>query len=306
MQQPRHFLDMRDISAETLRHILTHAARLKQERRDGVNQTDLLAGKKLAMIFEKPSTRTRVSFEVGMQELGGHALFLGKSDIQLGHGETIGDTARVLSRFVDVIMLRCHAHSTLTELAETATVPVINGLTEYNHPCQLMADMLSLQENKGKFSEITVAWVGDGNNVANSWIVAAQRLGFVLHLACPESLQPCAETLAWARENGAKIHAFDSAAAAVQGADAVVADTWVSMGQSGAEERKRVLAPYQVNDALMAQAKPDAIFMHCLPAHRGEEVTDGVLDGAQSVVFEGAENRLHVQKSVLLWCFGLI
>ena len=306
MTDLRHFLDMRDLSAEELEHILIHAQRLKQEHREHVPHTTRLDGKKLAMVFEKPSTRTRVSFEVGMMELGGNALFLGKNDIQLGHGESIADTARVLARFVDVIMLRCHGHDTLTELAEHAGIPVVNGLTEYNHPCQLMADMLTLKENKGNISGKTVTWVGDGNNMANSWIVAAQRFGFVLQLACPETLMPCAETVEWARANGADIRLTQDAAEAVRDTDAVVADTWVSMGQSGAEERKRLLAPYQVNDALMAKARTDAIFMHCLPAHRGEEVTDSVMDSKQSLVFDEAENRLHVQKAILLWCLKVI
>lgn len=306
MTQIRHFLDMRDIPSDTLSHLLDTALRLKNERREGVSHAALLAGKKLAMVFEKPSTRTRVSFEVGMLELGGHALFLGKNDIQLGHGESIGDTARVLGRFVDAIMLRCHGHDTLTALTESAGVPVINGLSDYNHPCQLMADMLTLKEHKGETSGITVAWVGDGNNVANSWIVAAARFGFSLRLACPGALRPCADTLRWAEEQGADVRVVTAAEEAVEGADVVVTDTWVSMGQSGAGERKRLLAPYQVNDALMARAAADAVFMHCLPAHRGEEVTDSVIDGKQSVVFDEAENRLHAQKAVLLWCLGMI
>lgn len=302
MQHPRHFLDLRDFSAETLKHMLATAARLKQERKDGVSHTGLLAGQKLAMIFEKPSTRTRVSFEVGMLELGGHALFLGKNDIQLGHGESIADTAKVLSRFVDMIMIRCHGHDILTTLAEHATVPVVNGLTDYNHPCQIMADMQTLQEVKGDLSALTLTWVGDGNNVANTFITAAARFGFRMCLACPPSLQPCAEAIAWARAEGASVEVFIDAAEAVQGADAVIADTWVSMGQTGAEQRKQLLAPYQVNEALMAQAKADAVFLHCLPAHRGEEVTDAVIDSAQSHVFDAAENRLHVQKAIMLWC----
>lgn len=302
----RHFLDMREISSEDLRHIVSHAKQLKRERRSGVRHTDKLDGKVLAMAFEKPSTRTRVSFEVGMRELGGSSLFLGRNDIQMGHGESIADTARVLSRFVDAVMLRCHAHDILLQLAKYSDVPVINGLTDYNHPCQLMADILTFEESKGDISGKTIAWVGDGNNMANSWIIAAQRFGFKLRLACPESLSPCSETVAWARENGAIIEVTQSARGAVSGAHAVVADTWVSMGQDNAAMRKRLLAPYQVNDALMAQAAPNAIFMHCLPAHRGEEVTDSVMDGNQSVVFDEAENRLHAQKAILLWCFKLI
>lgn len=310
MNQPadsyRNFLDMRDIPASELRKMVECAKLLKTERQRGLAHGHQLDGKILAMAFEKPSTRTRVSFDVGMRELGGSAMFLGKNDIQLGHGESIADTARVLSRFVQAIMLRCHGHDTLLELAEYASVPVINGLTDYNHPCQLMADIQAFEEVAGDISGKTIAWVGDGNNVANSWIVAAQRFGFTLKLACPSSLKPCAETLEWAVQNGADVQVMESAQTAVAGAHAVVADTWVSMGQSGAEERKALLAPYQVNDALMALADPKAIFMHCLPAHRGEEVTDSVMDGKQSVVFDEAENRLHAQKAILLWCFKKI
>ena len=301
----RHFLDMRDIDTKALRHMLGHALKLKAARKAGKTEP-ILAGRKLAMVFEKPSTRTRVSFEVGMMELGGNALFLGKNDIQLGHGESIADTARVLSRFVDVIMLRCHGHEILLELAKNATIPVVNGLTDYNHPCQLMADIMTFEEHRGCIAGKKVAWVGDGNNVANSWIVAAERFGFVLDLACPAAIAPDAETIRWAQERGAKVRVVESAEEAVSGADAVVADTWVSMGQKDGEQRKALLAPYQVNDALMAKANPDAIFLHCLPAHRGEEVTDSVMDGKQSVVFDEAENRLHAQKAVLLWCLEKI
>lgn len=306
MSHFRHFLDMRDLSSEELNHILDEALRLKAESKAGKRHETRLDGKKLAMIFEKPSTRTRTSFEVGMLDLGGHALFMSKNDIQIGHGESIPDTARVLSRFVDAIMLRCHGHDTLTELAKHASIPVINGLTDYNHPCQLMADMLTLREHKGEISGLTICWVGDGNNVTNSFMVAAQRFGFKLNIACPASLTPCAETLAWARENGAEIMVTEDVDAAVKGADVIVADTWVSMGQKDGDARKALLAPYQVNNALMAKAAKDALFMHCLPAHRGEEVTDSVMDGPQSVVFDEAENRLHAQKAVLLWCFKVI
>ncbi|MGB1539499.1 MAG: ornithine carbamoyltransferase [Rickettsiales bacterium] len=300
-----HFLSLKDLSTETLRMLLDHALRLKAERKEG-GHNNPLSHKKLAMVFEKPSTRTRVSFEVGMTELGGSALFLGRNDIQLGHGESIADTARVLSRFVDAIMLRCHGHEVLLELAKHATVPVINGLTDFNHPCQLMADILTFEEHKGSIAGKTIAWVGDGNNVANSWIVAAQRFGFVLKLACPLGYEPSRELLEWAHENGASIELDTNPVDAVRNADAVIADTWVSMGQEGADKRKADLAPYQVNEALMAHAKSDAIFMHCLPAHRGEEVTDAVIDSKQSVVFDEAENRLHAQKAILLWCLGKI
>lgn len=306
MSHFRHFLDMRDLSAQELNHILDEALRLKAERKAGKRHETRLDGRKLAMIFEKPSTRTRTSFEVGMLDLGGHALFMSKNDIQIGHGESIPDTARVLSRYVDAIMLRCHGHDTLTELAEYASIPVINGLTDYNHPCQLMADMLTLREKKGELRGLTICWVGDGNNVTNSFIVAAQRFGFKLNIACPEVLNPCAHTLQWARENGAEILVTEDVDSAVKGADVIVADTWVSMGQKDGEARKSLLAPYQVNEALMAKAAKDALFMHCLPAHRGEEVTDAVMDSAQSVVFDEAENRLHAQKAILLWCFKVI
>lgn len=297
-----HFLDLKDFSEAQLRQMLSQAAELKAARRAGKNEP-LLAGKTLAMLFEKPSTRTRVSFEVGMTELGGSAIHLSRNDMQLGHGESIADTARVLSRFVDAIMLRCHGHETLLELAEFASVPVINGLTDYNHPCQIMADILTFEERLGSIKGKKIAWVGDGNNVANTWITAAERLGFVLQLACPPELAPDAQTLVLARERGAEVSVTVSPEEAVEGASAVVADTWVSMGQENAETRKKLLQPYQVNTVLMQKAASDAIFMHCLPAHRGEEVTDEIIDGAQSVVWDEAENRLHVQKAIMLHCF---
>ncbi len=300
---PRHFLDLKDFTPRQLQILLAKAGDLKAARKDG-HLRSYLANKKLAMVFEKPSTRTRVSFEVGMQELGGYALFLGKNEIQLGHGETIADTARVLSRMVDAIMLRCHGHDTILELASHASVPVINGLTAYNHPCQLMADLLTLTERWGSLAGRKITWVGDGNNVANTWIVAAQRMGFVLELACPAELPPCEETLRWAQQHGGEVRLMTDAAKAVKDADAVVTDTWVSMGDADADTRKQLLAPYQVNAELMAKAKPNALFLHCLPAHRGEEVTNDVMDGPTSVVWDEAENRLHAQKAILLWCLG--
>lgn len=300
----KHFLDMRDFSTAELKAMLAKAAELKAERKQGKNKP-ALAGRKLAMIFEKPSTRTRVSFEVGMLELGGQAIVLNKNDIQLGHGESIADTARVLSRFVDGIMLRCHGHETVINLAKYASVPVINGLTDYNHPCQIMADLLTFEERKGSIEGKTVAWIGDGNNVAATWIVAAQRFGATLKFATPESCMPCADTAAWAKKNGADIQFCKTMEEAVAGADAVITDTWVSMGVKDGDMRRAALAKYQVNDALMARANKDAIFMHCLPAHRGEEVTDSVMDGAQSAVWDEAENRLHAQKAILLACFGV-
>ena len=299
----RHFTDLSHMDTPTLRAILSRAAALKAQRRAG-QFPPLLAHKKLAMIFEKNSTRTRVSFEVGMVELGGYALPFSGSELQLGRGETVADTAKVLSRYVDAIMLRCHSHEKLLELAANATVPVINGLTEFSHPCQIMADILTFEECAGDISGKTIAWVGDGNNVAQSWIQAAALFGFSLRIACPAQLRPLPEVVAWAMARGADIHISDNPQQAVAGADAVVTDTWVSMGDPDAERQIALLTPYQVNAALMAKAKPGAIFLHCLPAHRGEEVTAEVIDGPASRVFDEAENRLHAQKAVLLWCLG--
>ncbi|MDE3060277.1 MAG: ornithine carbamoyltransferase [Pseudomonadota bacterium] len=299
----RHFLDLADIDAATLRQILEHAGKLKADRARG-KQPPLLQSKKLAMIFEKNSTRTRVSFEVAMVELSGHALCFNGSDLQLGRGETIADTARVLSRYVDAIMLRCQGHDKLQELAAHASVPVINGLTEFSHPCQIMADILTFEEHCGPIKGKTIAWVGDGNNVAQSLIQAAALFGFTLKLACPPQLNPLPEVLAWAKARGGRVEVMESPQSAVKGADAVVTDTWVSMGDPDAEAQIRMLLPYQVNSELMALAAPQAIFLHCLPAHRGEEVTAEVIDGPQSRVFDEAENRLHVQKAILSWCLS--
>jgi len=263
-----------------------------------------LAGKTLALIFEKPSTRTRVSFEVGMRQLGGEVITLTGNDMQLGRGETAADTARVLSRYVDAIMLRTGQTSKLLELAEFATVPVINGLTDTSHPCQLMADVMTFEEHRGPIAGQVVAWCGDGNNVARSWIEAAVRFGFTLRLATPDSLRPPAELIEWARAEGGRIELTDDPEAAVAGARCVVTDTWVSMSDDPNENRHNLLAPYRVTQALMRRAASDAIFMHCLPAHRGEEVTEEVIDGPQSVVFDEAENRLHAQKGVLAWVMG--
>jgi ornithine carbamoyltransferase len=299
----KHFLDLTLIDAGDLQSILRRAQTLKKERAAGM-LTPLLAGRKLAMIFEKNSTRTRVSFEVGMAELGGHALFLSGRETQIGRGETIADTARVLSRYVDAIMLRCHSHDMLTELAHHSSVPVINGLSDFSHPCQIMADIMTYEEKRGSIAGKRVAWLGDGNNVCTSFIAAAQRFGFTLSLACAAELAPDTTMLAWAREHKADIRLESTPQAAVKDADLVVTDTWVSMGDDDAEYRKKLLAPYQVNAALMSLAARDALFMHCLPAHRGEEVTAEVIDGAQSAVWDEAENRLHVQKAIMLWCLG--
>ena len=295
-----HFLDLDRFDPATLRRILDLGAAYKRgETPHGGNKP--LAGKVLAMIFEKPSTRTRVSFETGMKQLGGDVIMLTNHDTQLGRGETIADTARVLSRFVDAIMIRTDNPEKLGELARFATVPVINGLTDDSHPCQVMADVMTFEEHRGPIKGRVVAWSGDGNNVAASFIQAAAQFDFTLRLACPETLRPSAAVLDWARARGARVELTTDPKAAVAGAALVVTDTWMSMGCRDTE-RPRLLEPYQVNEALMALAAPDALFMHCLPAHRGEEVTDAVMDGAQSVVWDEAENRLHAQKGILTWC----
>ncbi len=263
-----------------------------------------LAGKTIALIFEQPSTRTRVSFEVAMRRLGGDAILISGKDSQLGRGESIADTARVLSRYVDAIMLRTDAPEKLAEMAKHATVPVINGLTAASHPCQLMADVMTFEEHRGPIAGQVIAWSGDGNNVARSWIEAAARFGFTLRLATPDSLRPPADLIAWARAEGASIELTDDPVAAVAGARCVVTDAWVSMSDDPNSNRHNLLAPYRVTSRLMDQAAPDAIFMHCLPAHRGEEVTAEVIDGPRSVVFDEAENRLHAQIGVLAWAFG--
>lgn len=301
----RHFLDIADIDAVEIHKILACAGWLKQDRK-ARKFSQQLANKKLAMIFEKNSTRTRVSFEVAALELGGSAIVLNGSDLQLGRGETVADTARVLSRYVDIMMLRCHSHEKLQELARNSSVPVINGLTDFSHPCQILADILTFEENIGAIVGKTIAWVGDGNNVAHSWIQASALLDFTLKISCPQNLQPLPSVLEWARAHGAKIVIANSPEDAVSGANAVITDTWVSMGDPDAEAKISLLKDYQVNEELIKKASPDAIFLHCLPAHRGEEVTAGVIDGAQSRVFDEAENRLHVQKAVLLWCLGVL
>jgi len=298
---PRHFLDLRDFDGAALRGMLEAAAGFKAA---GRMPSRPLAGRTLAMMFEKPSTRTRVSFEVGMRQLGGDVLNLSARDMQAGRGETVADTARVLSRYVDAIMLRTNDAAKLHEMAAYATVPVINGLTDCSHPCQLMADVMTFEEHRGPIAGRVVAWCGPGNNVACSWIEAAARFGFTLRIACPDMLRPPAHLLDWARAQGAQIEVTGDPAAAVRGAACVVTDTWVSMADDPNESRHNLLAPYQVSAGLMALAAPDALFMHCLPAHRGEEVAAEVIDGPQSVVFDGAENRLHAQKGILVWALG--
>jgi ornithine carbamoyltransferase len=300
MTHTKHFLDLNQFETPKLREILGYGSQLKS----GAISGRPLEGKSLAMIFEKPSTRTRVSFEVGINQLGGNAVLLDPSSSQMGHGETIADTARVLSRFVDAIMIRTSSEEILHELAEYATVPVINGLTDESHPCQLMADVMTYEEHRGAIAGKTVTWCGDGNNVATSWIHAATRFDFELKLATPAELAPDQKALDWARSLGGKISVTRSIDEAVQDSDCIVADTWVSMGDKDAANRHNLLKPYQVDERIMSLAKSDALFMHCLPAHRGEEVVAEVIDGPQSVVFDEAENRLHAQKGILYWCMS--
>jgi len=303
MAGPKHFLDLDRFEGDTLRDILDVGRAFKAGTPPG-GEPQPLAGKALALIFEKPSTRTRVSFEVGIRQLGGDAVVLEPSGTQLGRGETVADTARVLSRYVDAIVIRTVKEAHLLELAEHATVPVINGLTDRTHPCQLMGDVMTFEEHLGAIAGRTIAWCGDGNNMATSWIQAAVRFGFELRLACPEPLSPPQDVLDWAAREGVRILVTPDMAEALSGADCVVTDVWVSMQDDDKrpDYRHNLLRSYQIDDAAMALAKPEAIFMHCLPAHRGEEVAASVIDGPQSVVWDEAENRLHAQKGILLWC----
>ncbi|MBB5533722.1 ornithine carbamoyltransferase [Rhizobium giardinii] len=301
----RHFLDLSAMTTGDLRTIIDDARVRKAATKAGTAEKPL-AGKMLAMIFEKPSTRTRVSFDVGMRQLGGETLFLSGTEMQLGRAETIGDTAKVLSRYVDAIMIRTTDHTRLLELAEHATVPVINGLTDTTHPCQIMADIMTFEEHAGPVKGKTIAWTGDGNNVLHSFVEGSARFGYRMNMAVPLGSEPDDRILNWARNNGGDIKLYHEAEQAVAGAHCVVTDTWVSMNQEHRARGHNVFQPFQVNAALMAKADKDALFMHCLPAHRGEEVTDDVIDGKQSVVFDEAENRLHAQKSVLAWCLGAL
>ncbi|MBB4304916.1 ornithine carbamoyltransferase [Rhodobium orientis] len=300
----RHFLDLDAVSATELRRILDDCRAMKDRLKAGDAGDRPLAGKFLAMVFERESTRTRVSFDVAMRQLGGETIMLTGKEMQLGRGETIADTARVLSRYVDAIMIRVLETEALTELAQYATVPVINGLTRNSHPCQIMADIMTFEEHLGPITGKKVLWSGDANNVLNSWIHAAERFAFELRIAVPEELAPDPALVEKTRAAGASIDVLSDPFTAADGVDCVVTDTWVSMGDEEGERRHNLLKPYQVNQRLMDAANPNAIFMHCLPAHRGEEVTDDVIDGPQSVVFDEAENRLHAQKGVLAWCFG--
>jgi ornithine carbamoyltransferase len=303
---PRHFLDLDQIDGKSLRRIIDNAHAMKRagKRVPAALRPKGIEDATLVMIFEKPSTRTRVSFDLAMRQLGGHGLSLNHTDLQLGRGESVADTARVLSRYADAIMIRANAHQMVMDLAENSSIPVINGLTDKSHPCQVMADVLTFEEHVGPIKGRTVAWVGDGNNVAVSWIHAAVKFGFTLRLACPELLNPEPAVLEWARAEKGAVSLGSDPDKAVKGADCVVTDTWVSMGQTDAARRKKVLAPYAVDAKLMSKAAKGAIFMHCLPAYRGHEVTADVLEGPQSVVFDEAENRLHVQKAILAWCLG--
>jgi ornithine carbamoyltransferase len=307
----RHFLDLHTTPAEDLRGILTLAARMKAARvgapRGAPDAEQALGDRVVGLIFEKPSTRTRVSFDVGVRQMGGQTLVLSGAELQLGHGETIADTARVLSRFVDMIMIRTFEEATLLELAEFASVPVINGLTNASHPCQIMADVMTYEEHRGPIAGKKVVWVGDGNNVCASFLHAAGQFGFDFTFTGPREYDPDPAAMTFAREKGVRVEIERDPSRAVKGADLIVTDTWLSMhdAQSARERRYKLLRPYQVNQNLMDDAKPDTLFMHCLPAHRAEEVTNKVMDGPNSVVFDEAENRLHAQKAILRWCLGV-
>ncbi|MFO6446844.1 ornithine carbamoyltransferase [Erythrobacter sp. NE805] len=306
----RHFLDLGDAGGDALAAMLNDAIDRKAGRvglPKGAPDADApLAGRVLALVFEKNSTRTRVSFDIAMRQLGGTVLILDSGSSQLGRGETIADTARVLSRMVDGIMLRTDDHAKIEEMAAHASVPVINGLTDLSHPCQIVADLLTVIEHGKALPGLEVAWFGDGNNVLHSILEAAGLMKFNVRVATPAGYEPDPAFVAQARERGAVVTLTQDAAAAARGADVLVTDTWISMGQADAAEKKAAMAPYQVNAALMAEARPDAIFLHCLPAHVGDEVSEEVFEGPQSVVFDEAENRIHAQKSVLLWAFGLL
>jgi ornithine carbamoyltransferase len=301
----RHFLDLDKVPKSELRRIIDVSRQLKSGEHPFATSRPL-AGLSLAMIFEKPSTRTRVSFELAMRRLGGDAVVLERESSQLGRGETVADTARVLSRYVHCIMVRTNKEEKLLELAQFASVPVINGLTDRTHPCQLMADVMTFEEHRGRIAGKRVTWSGDGNNMATSWIHAAVQFDFELKIACPEALMPPADVLAWAKAMNGRIEIATDPEQAVHGADCVVTDTWVSMGEADTSDRHNLLRAFQVDERLMRLAKPGAVFMHCLPAHRGEEVTGQIIDGPSSVVWDEAENRLHAQQGILLWCFGLI
>ena len=304
----RHFLNLSDAGGDAIAAMLNDAIDRKKARQGwpkGQADADApLAGHTLAMVFEKNSTRTRTSFEMAMKQLGGDSIFMASGQMQLGRGETIADTARVLSRYVDAIMIRTDNHDKVSELAHYASVPVINGLTDLSHPCQIVADLLTVMEHGKALPGLELAWLGDGNNVLNSVVEAAGLFKFNLRIAVPEGYESDGSFIEIAKAAGANITLTRDAREAVAGADVVVTDTWVSMGQEHAHNKMAAMMPYQVNERLMAMAKSDAVFLHCLPAHRGEEVTDAVIDGPQSLIWDEAENRLHAQKSILLWCLG--
>lgn len=306
----RHFLDLGDAGPDAIAAMIADAIDRKAVRADwakGKADADApLSGRVLAMVFEKNSTRTRVSFDIAMRQLGGTVLILESGSSQLGRGETIADTARVLSRMVDAIMLRTDDHAKIEEMARHAAVPVINGLTDRSHPCQIVADLLTIIEQGKALPGLEVAWFGDGNNVLHSVLEAAGLMKFNVRVATPAGFEPDREFVKSARALGATVTLTNDATEAAQGADVVITDTWISMGQADAAEKKAAMAPYQVNKTLMACAKTDAIFLHCLPAHVGDEVSEDIFEGPNSVVFDEAENRIHAQKSVLLWSFGLL
>jgi ornithine carbamoyltransferase len=308
MVRPKHFLDLADLDSATLQRLIDDARARKTARlgspRGTADGDAPLTGRVLALIFDKQSTRTRISFDIGMRQLGGTTLMLSGADMQLAREETISDTARAMSRYVDAIMIRLLDHEMVKEMADAATIPVINGLTRASHPCQILADVMTFEEKRGSIKGATVAWLGDGNNVLTSWVHAAARFQFRLNIASPKELSAHEDVRAWAEAAGAEVRFGDDPDKAVKDADCVVTDTWVSMGDEDTTKRHNLLKAYQVNPRLMARAAKDAIFMHCLPAHRGQEVTDEVIDGPQSVVFDEAENRLHAQKAVLVWCLG--
>jgi len=297
----RHFIGLEEFEPATLRHMIERARALK---RDPAAGQSLLAGKTLAMIFETPSTRTRISFDVAMNELGGRSVALSPDELQLGRGETIGDTARVLSRYVDGVLLRTKHHESLLQLVENSDVPIVNGLTDRTHPCQLMADILTFEEHCGPISGRRVAWLGDGNNMAATWIQAAAQFDFSLRLACPEVYAPETIYLDWARTRGGDVEVTEDVSYAAEGADCIVTDTWISMSDDAGTQKVENLRGYQVNEMVMAKAADGAIFLHCLPAKRGFEVSEGVMDSDCSRVFDEAENRLHAQKAILLWCLA--
>ena len=304
MGSPRHFLTLEDFTEDQLRSMLALAAELKARLKRG-ERPSLLPDKMLAMIFERQSTRTRVSFDVGMRQLGGETMFLSGNEMQLAREETLADTARVLSRYVDAIMIRILDHDDLLDLAGASAVPVINGLTRRAHPCQVMADIQTFEEHRGSIKGAKVAWVGDANNVLASWVHASKLFGNSFAIACPDEYGPDQGLLADIKEAGPNVSLGEDPLAAVKDADLIVTDTWVSMGDTDVSDRRKVLKPYRVDTNLIGLADKDALFMHCLPAHRGDEVTDDVIDGPQSVVFDEAENRLHAQKAILCWCFGI-